>query len=217
MFQATSQISDWMEFSWSLRGQGGKFTRIARTHHCFSQVSSRTQTRPETACQFSLWLMQQLTETTFIQCGYMKHQELPRASKLQGIAACCGLLCEPVPLETDGFFGETKFHLRFHLRFNLFSRGFCELPVNILKLIDMAWADSSLQELHEITAAEAPNSPKTKMINGVLLQTPGTLLTACFRETRQVCLNCAGLWLLVVRGFGTVQIPLAGRHWHFRA
>ena len=64
---------------------------------------------------------------------------------------------------------------------------------------------------------EAPNSPKTNMINGVLLQTPGTLLTACFREPRQVCLNCAGLWLWVVQGFRTVQIPRAGRHWHFRA
>ena len=34
---------------------------------------------------------------------------------------------------------------------------------------------------------------KNKMINGVVLQTPGSLLTACFREPRQVCLNCAGL------------------------
>ena len=68
-----------------------------------------------------------------------------------------------------------------------------------------------------LATSEAPNSPKTKMINGVLLQTLGTLLTACFREPRQVCLNYAGLCFWVVRGFRTVQIPLADRHWHFRA
>ena len=37
------------------------------------------------------------------------------------------------------------------------------------------------------------------------------------REPRQFCLNCAGLWLWVVWGFRTVQIPLACRHWYFRA
>ena len=93
--------------------------------------------------------------------GHRTHQEPPNR---KGLLPAVGLLCEPVPLETDGFFGETKFHLRFHLRFNLFSRGFCELPVNILKLIDMAWADSSLQELHEITAASVNSLPELKLV-----------------------------------------------------
>ena len=44
------------------------------------------------------------------------------------------------------------------------------------------------------------------------------VLQFTIREPRQVCLNCAGLWLwVVVWGFRTVQIPLAGRHWYFRA
>ena len=43
------------------------------------------------------------------------------------------------------------------------------------------------------------------------------VLPFTIREPRQVCLNCAGLWLWVVWGFRTVQIPLAGRHWYSRA
>ena len=43
------------------------------------------------------------------------------------------------------------------------------------------------------------------------------VLPFTIREPRQVCFNCAGLWLWVVWGFRTVQIPLAGRHWYSRA
>ena len=43
-----------------------------------------------------------------------------------------------------------------------------------------------------------------------------SVLPFTIREPRQVCLNCAGLWLCAVWGFRTVQIPLAGRHWYFR-
>ena len=39
-----------------------------------------------------------------------------------------------------------------------------------------------------------------------------SVLPFTIRGPRQVCLNCAGLWLCE----GTVQIPLAGRHWYFR-
>ena len=43
------------------------------------------------------------------------------------------------------------------------------------------------------------------------------VLPFTIREPRHFCLNCAGLWLWVVWGFRTVQIPLAGRHWYSRA
>ena len=43
-----------------------------------------------------------------------------------------------------------------------------------------------------------------------------SVLPFTIREPRQVCLNCAGLWLCAVWGFRTVHIPLAGRHWYFR-
>ena len=44
------------------------------------------------------------------------------------------------------------------------------------------------------------------------------VLSSTIREPRQVCLSCAGLWLwVVVWGFRTVQIPLAGRHWYYKA
>ena len=76
---------------------------------------------------------------------------------------------------------------------------------------------------------EVPNSPKTKMINGVLLlvfpcpnaQTLGTWLTAWFHLPSGNRGKFA--WTAQVYDFGwfglsrTVQIPLAGCQWYFRA
>ena len=109
-------------------------------------------------CNFCSIILAEV-DRTFLQWTYETSRTSKSFQTAKGLLHAAGLY-EPVPLATDSFFGgECRLQ---SLRFNLFWRERCEIPVSILKLIVMDWADSSLQELHEITVASVNSLSELK-------------------------------------------------------